>query len=53
MDAHRLTLAHPMDAGKVVLESPLPSDLAAFIAALGEPARRDPPGETRGRKVRA
>ena len=53
LHAHRLTLAHPLHAGKVALESPLPSDLAAFIAALGEPARRDPPGETRERKVRA
>jgi len=38
LHAHRLALNHPVHGGAIVLESPLPPDLAAFIATLGDPA---------------
>jgi 23S rRNA pseudouridine955/2504/2580 synthase len=34
LHAHRLALAHPLTAAPLVLESPLPPDLAAFVARL-------------------
>src|SRR5581483_7553614 len=38
LHAGKLTLRHPVTGGPVVLESPLPADLAAFIDSLGVPA---------------
>jgi 23S rRNA pseudouridine955/2504/2580 synthase len=34
LHAHRLALAHPQTGAPLVLESPLPADLAAFVARL-------------------
>ncbi len=34
LHAHRLALAHPVSGAPLVLESPLPTDLAAFVARL-------------------
>ena len=39
LHAHRLALAHPSSGEPMTLESPLPADLAAFVASLGAPAR--------------
>lgn len=38
LHAHRLALRHPAAGEPLVLESPLPADLAAFVATLGESA---------------
>jgi len=40
LHAHRLALNHPTSGEAIVLESPLPPDLAAFVAGLGAPASR-------------
>jgi 23S rRNA pseudouridine955/2504/2580 synthase len=38
LHAFRLGLRHPVSATPLVVESPLPADLAAFVANLGAPA---------------
>ena len=38
LHAHRLALRHPVSREPLIVESPLPEDLAAFVGALGEPA---------------
>jgi len=39
LHAYRLGLDHPVDGSAIVLESPLPDDLAAFVESLGAPSR--------------
>jgi 23S rRNA pseudouridine955/2504/2580 synthase len=41
LHAWRLSLPHPLEARELSLESPLPSDLAAFVARLGRGESRD------------
>ena len=38
LHAASLTLAHPRGGATLALASPLPPDLAAFVASLGAPA---------------
>jgi len=45
LHAHRLALAHPLTAAPLVFESPLPPDLAAFVARLDAAAG---PGDADG-----
>ena len=35
--AHRIKFVHPLSRAEVVVEAPLPPDLAAFVAHLGAP----------------
>jgi 23S rRNA pseudouridine955/2504/2580 synthase len=53
LHAYRLRMRHPLDGSPIVLESPLPEDLAAFVRSLGPAtsttpaAGRDPPRAVR------
>jgi 23S rRNA pseudouridine955/2504/2580 synthase len=39
LHAHRIRFAHPVDGREIVVESPLPADLARFVARLDEDDR--------------
>jgi 23S rRNA pseudouridine955/2504/2580 synthase len=43
LHAHRLALDHPVTGEPLVLESPLPADLAGFVAAVGQGRDALPP----------
>jgi hypothetical protein len=42
LHAHRIGFVHPVTGAEVVIEAPLPADLAAFVARLGGPRAIDP-----------
>ena len=48
LHAWKLRMAHPVDGTPMVLESPLPDDLAGFVGSLGVPGAATPASVAKG-----